>query len=139
VEQGNEEPKLVAELTRAEQRTLEEQRLKDPRSKNYLFQSIDKNILKTITNKATSKKYHGNARVQRAQLQRLIREFELLEMQGGECINDCISRVMIIVNDMRRVSKGMEHGHIQKSEAFDKLKRFNSCVENETEYQIMCL
>ncbi|RDX93196.1 hypothetical protein CR513_24574, partial [Mucuna pruriens] len=90
VEQGYEEPEKLESLTGAERRTLEERKLNDLRAKNYLFQSIDKNILKTITNKATSKalwdsmkqKYQGNARVQRAQLQRLRREFEVLEMQN---------------------------------------------------------
>jgi len=40
------------------------------------------------------------------------RGFKLHEMQGGECINDYISRVMIIVNDMRRVGEAMKDGHI---------------------------
>jgi len=48
---------------------LEEKKLKDLRANNYFFQSIDNNILKTITYKATSKehldlmnkKYQGNA------------------------------------------------------------------------------
>jgi len=120
VEQGYQEPKTLESLTRAERRTLEEQKLKDLRTKNYLFQSIDKNILKTITNKASSKdlwdsmktKYQGNARVQQAQLQRLCRDFEILEMQNGECVNDYISRVMIIANDMRAVGEIMDDGHI---------------------------
>nr|KYP60819.1 Retrovirus-related Pol polyprotein from transposon TNT 1-94 [Cajanus cajan] len=120
VEQGYEEPKILESLTGAERKTLETQKLNDLRAKNYLFQSIDKNILKTITNKATSKalwdsmkqKYQGNARVQRAQLQRLRREFEILEMQNGECVNDYISRVMIIANDMRGAGEAMEDGHI---------------------------
>jgi len=120
VEQGYQEPKTLESLTGAERRTLEEQKLKDLRAKNYLFQSIDKNILKTITNKASSKdlwdsmktKYQGNARVQRAQLQRLRRDFEILEMQNGECVNDYISRVMIIANDMRATGEIMDDGHI---------------------------
>ncbi|XP_027335113.1 uncharacterized protein LOC113849412 [Abrus precatorius] len=120
VEQGYEKPKTLESLTGVECRTLEGQKLKDLRAKNYLFQSIDKNILKMITNKATSKalwdlmkhKYQGNARVQQAQLQRLRREFELLEMQNGECVNDYISRVMILANDMRGAGKTMDDGHI---------------------------
>lgn len=74
MEKGYEEPKTLKSLTGAERRTLEEKNLKVLKAKNYLFQSIDKNILKTITNKDTSKalwdsmkqKYQGNARVQRA-------------------------------------------------------------------------
>jgi len=120
VEQGFEENKPTETLTSAERRSLEELTLKDLRAKNYLFQSIDKNILKTITNKATSKalwdsmkqKYQGNVRVQRAQLQRLRREFEVLEMQANECVNDYISRVMLIANNMRSADDTMEDGQI---------------------------
>ena len=42
-------------LSEVEARNLEELRLKDLKAKNYLFSSIDKNILKTITNKGTAK------------------------------------------------------------------------------------
>ncbi|KAF1868200.1 hypothetical protein Lal_00018719 [Lupinus albus] len=55
VEQGYEEPETLEPLTGAKYRTFEKQNLKDLRAKDYLFQSIDKNILKTITNKAPSK------------------------------------------------------------------------------------
>lgn len=90
-------------------RHLRTQRLKDLRTKNYLFQSVDKGILKTITQKSTFKafsdsmkrKFQGNIRVQRAQLLRLRRDFELLEMKPGEYVNDYFSRVMMMVSDMR--------------------------------------
>lgn len=55
VEQGFEETKPLESLIGAERRSLEEQKLENLREKNYLFQSIDKNILKMITHKATSK------------------------------------------------------------------------------------
>ncbi|KAI5399762.1 hypothetical protein KIW84_064915 [Lathyrus oleraceus] len=59
-------------------------KLKDLKDKNDLFQSLDKSILKTITQKETSKqlwnsmkmKCQGNVRVKRAQLNRLRRDFE---------------------------------------------------------------
>lgn len=71
----------------AQQNALEEATLKDLKVKNYLFQSIDKTTLKTITQKETAKqlwesmkiKHQGNARVKRAQLQRLRKTFETLE------------------------------------------------------------
>lgn len=83
-------------------------RLKDLKAKNYLFQSIDRTILKTITQKETSKqlwdsmkmKCQGNARVQRAQLNRLRRDFEVLVMKQGESVDDYCTRVMVIANDM---------------------------------------
>ncbi|XP_047176462.1 uncharacterized protein LOC124846889 [Vigna umbellata] len=57
-------------------------------------------------------KFQENARVQQAQLQRLRREFEILKMQNGESVNDYISRVMILANDMRGVGETMKDEHI---------------------------
>ena len=89
--------------------------MKDLKVNNYLFQSIDKSILKTITQKKTAKqlwdsmkvKYQGNARVQRAQLQILCRNFEVLEMKLGESVTDYFGRVMLVANDMRNLGENM--------------------------------
>lgn len=113
MEEGYEEPKKMEDLTAPQRRTLKEHKLKDLRAKYYLFQSIDKNILKTITHKSTSKplwdlmrmKCQGNIRVQQAQLQRLRRDFECLEMKPSEYVDDYFSRVMMAVNDTRGVGE----------------------------------
>ena len=42
-------------MTEAQTRTLEDQKLKDLKAKNYLFQAIDRVILETILHKETSK------------------------------------------------------------------------------------
>lgn len=92
IEPGFTEPCEGEQVTAAQRTNLEAMRLKDLKAKNYLFQSIDKQILKTMTHKETAKqvwdamkgKYQGNARVKRAQLQRLRREFETLEMRERE-------------------------------------------------------
>ena len=84
------------ELTEGQRKTIEDQKLKDLKAKNYLFQAIDRSILETILKRDTSKdiwdslkqKYHGIARVKRAQLQALRREFEILQMKTGESVND---------------------------------------------------
>lgn len=72
-------PREGEEQTYAQKKTLDDLMLKDLKAKNYLFQSLDKSILRTITKKGTSKqlwdsmkmKYQGNDRVRRAQLNRL--------------------------------------------------------------------
>ena len=109
VESGYSQPGEKEVLTADQKKTLEEMKLKDLKAKNYLFQSIDKSILKTITQKETSKqlwdsmkmKCQGNARVQRAQLNRHRRNFEVLAMKQGESIADYFGRVMVVANDMR--------------------------------------
>ena len=49
IEIGFVEPASGEILTNAQKKALEETKLKDLKVKNYLFQSIDKSILKTIT------------------------------------------------------------------------------------------
>ncbi|KAJ0509944.1 putative RNA-directed DNA polymerase [Helianthus annuus] len=115
IEIGFKEPREGEQLTPTQRTNLEAMRIKDLKARNYLYQSIDKQILKTMTQKESAKKiweamklkYQGNARVKRAQLQRLRRNFELLEMKDGETINDYFSRVMIVANDMRNFGEDM--------------------------------
>lgn len=109
MESGYSQPGEKEVLTAEQKKTLEEMKGKDLKTKNYLFQSIYKSILKTITQKETSiqlwdsmnMKCQGNACVQRAQLNRHRRNFEVLAMKQGESIADYFGRVMVIVNDMR--------------------------------------
>ncbi|KAJ1418517.1 gag-polypeptide of LTR copia-type [Sesbania bispinosa] len=104
-------PKHAAEavLTENEKKIVEEHKMKDLKVKNYLFQAIDRAVLETILKKETSKeiwdsliqKYHGTARVKRAQLQALRCEWEILQMKNGESINDYFARTLTIANKMR--------------------------------------
>jgi hypothetical protein len=55
VETGIVEPASEIVLTEAQRQTLEDQRLKDLKTKNYLFQVIDRAILETILKKDTAK------------------------------------------------------------------------------------
>ncbi|KAK9941415.1 hypothetical protein M0R45_018018 [Rubus argutus] len=109
VETGYEEPEAGAAVSDVQQRRLDEQRLKDLKVKNYLFQAIDRTILETILQKNTSKqiwdsmkkKYKGSAKVKRSQLQALRRDFEILQMKQGESVIDYFSKTMAIANKMR--------------------------------------
>lgn len=57
--------------TEAQRKLIEEQKLKDLKVKNYLFQSIERNIMETILDRGSSKsiwdsmkkKYQGTSRV----------------------------------------------------------------------------
>lgn len=96
-------------MTEAQQKKLDEQKLKDLKVKNYLFQAIDRSILETILQKSTSKemwdsmkkKYKGSVKVKRSQLQALHRDFKTLQMNQGESVNDYFSKTMAIANKMR--------------------------------------
>lgn len=71
VENGYTLPREGEVQTDAQKKTLDDLKLKDLKAKNYLFQSLDKSNLRTITKKDTSKqlwdsmkmKYQGNDRV----------------------------------------------------------------------------
>lgn len=123
-------------MTAAEKKSLEELKLKDLKAKNYLFQSVDKSILKTIIQKDTSKqlwdsmkrKYQGNRRVQRAQLQTLRRDFEILEMKMGESVNEYFSKVMLVANDMRNAGEDMPDVKIVEKILRTLTEKFNYIV-----------
>ena len=95
-------------MTEPQKADLEARRLKDLKAKNYLFEAIDRPILETILCKETfrdiwdsmKKKYQGSARVKRAQLQALRRDFETLAMKDGESISSYFARTMEIRNMM---------------------------------------
>ncbi|KAI5447810.1 hypothetical protein KIW84_015310 [Lathyrus oleraceus] len=55
VESGYSQPTNMDRMTKTQKQNLEEMKLKDLKAKNYLFQSLDKSILKTNTQKETSK------------------------------------------------------------------------------------
>ncbi|KAL5724118.1 hypothetical protein ACHQM5_007419 [Ranunculus cassubicifolius] len=112
IEDGISEPANEAAeraLTDAQRKALEDQRLKDKKAKNYLFQAIGRVILDTMLDKDTSKqiwesmkkKFQGTTKVKRAQLQALRKEFEMLHMKESETVSDYFSRTMVIANKMR--------------------------------------
>ena len=74
------------------------------------------------------RKYQGNIQVQRAQLQTLRREFEILEMKTGESVNDYFSRVMLVANNMRNVGEVMQDGKIVEKILRTLTERFNYIV-----------
>ena len=95
-------------LSEIQQKTYGDQKLKDLKTKNYLFQAIDWSILEIILKKDTTKdiwdslkkKYQGTTRVKRAQLQALHKEFEVLHMKVTESNDDYFGRTLTIANKM---------------------------------------
>ncbi|CAL2267395.1 unnamed protein product [Prunus armeniaca] len=89
--------------------SLRGSKLKDLKTKNYLFQAINRAILETILKKDTTndiwdsmkKKYQGTAKVKRAQLQALRKEFEMLNMKVGESVDEYFGRTLNVANKKR--------------------------------------
>ena len=104
------------DLSETQKKTYEDEKLKDLKAKNYLFQAIDRSILETILKKDAAKdiwdslkqKYQGTTCVKRAQLQALRKEFEVLHMKIAESVNDYFGRTLTIANKMRTHGERMD-------------------------------
>ncbi|XP_060200077.1 uncharacterized protein LOC132628295 [Lycium barbarum] len=126
IETGFSEPDRGVVMTEAQQKVLDEQRLKDLKAKNYLFQEIDRALLETILQKDTSKqiwdsmkrKYAGTTRVKRQQLQVLRKEFEVLHMKEGESVDEYFTTTLTVVNKMR-----IYGGKLDDVDAIEKILR----------------
>ncbi|XP_068504450.1 uncharacterized protein [Phaseolus vulgaris] len=96
-------------LADAQRKHIDDQKLKDLKAKNYLFQALDRSILETIIHKDIAKniwdslkqKYQGSSRVKCAHLQALRKEFEILHMKEGESVNEYFARTLTIANKMK--------------------------------------
>lgn len=88
---------------------LDNAKTSDHKVKHYLYQSIDRVTFEQILDRRTSKiiwdsmkkKFGGNDRVKRSLLQKLRRDFELLEMKDSEKVEEYFTRVLAITNQMR--------------------------------------
>ncbi|RDX93349.1 hypothetical protein CR513_24400, partial [Mucuna pruriens] len=97
--------------------SIDDQKLKNLKAKNYLFQALGGSVLETILNKDTTKdtwnslkqKYQGTSRVKRAQLQALRKEFEILHMKEGESVNDYFARTLTIANKIKANGENKEN------------------------------
>lgn len=120
----------------AQQKVIEEEKLKDLKVKNYLFQAIDRTIIETILNKETSKaiwdsmklKYQGSTKVRRAQLQALRREFEVLGMKEGEKVDEYFTRTLTIANKMQVHGESMKQNVIVEKILRSMTSKFNYVV-----------
>lgn len=120
----------------AQRSELTEMNMKDLKVKNYLFASINKTILKTITKEDSSKdiwdsmktKFQGNQRVQIAQLQRLRRNFEILEIKEEDTISEYVSKVMVVANDMRNLGEDMPDTKMVENILRNLIERFTYVV-----------
>ncbi|XP_014503095.1 uncharacterized protein LOC106763414 [Vigna radiata var. radiata] len=129
---------------------MKEQKLKDLKIKNYLYQAIDREILNIIMNDETSKdiwdlmkqKFQGSARVKHAQLQALRKDFELLQMKDGESVNSYFARTLKITKSMKACSENMQENVITAKILWLMTMKFNYVVcsiEKSTNMEAMTI
>ncbi|XP_062177031.1 uncharacterized protein LOC133881970 [Alnus glutinosa] len=99
-----------AEYTADEKKALKEQRKKDKKALFLLYQGLDEHTFEKVAEATTSKQaweiltsiFKGDERVRRVRLQTLRGEFEALHMKDGESVSDYFSRLLVIVNGLKR-------------------------------------
>lgn len=109
IENGYEEPAATVVLTAEQRQQLDDAKTNDHKVKHYLYQSIDRVTFEQILDRRTSKiiwesmkgKFGGNDRVKKSMLQKLRRDFELLEIKESECVDEYFKCVLAITNQMR--------------------------------------
>lgn len=109
IEIGFEEPASTVVLTTEQRAQLDNAKTNDHKVKHYLYQSIDRVTIEQIQDRRSSKiiwesmkkKFGGNERVRKSLLQKLRRDFEILEMNESEKVEEYFKRVLTITNKMR--------------------------------------
>lgn len=130
---------VVAErvqLTDTQRKVYEENKLKDLKAKNLLYQAIEREVLDTILDRSSSKaiwdsmkqKFQGSTRVKRAQLQSLRCDFEVLRMKEGESVNAYFARVLSIANKMKAHGEDMGESKITEKIIRSMVSKFNYVV-----------
>lgn len=109
IEIGFEESSSSTALTAEQTHQLEEAKKNDHKVKHYLYQSIDRVTFEQILDRRTSRiiwesmkrKFGGSDRVKKSLLQKLRRDFEVLEMRESETVKEYFTRVLAVTNQMR--------------------------------------
>ena len=109
IENGFEEQD-EASLSQGVKETLKESRKRDKKALFLIYQSVDEDTFEKISNATTAKEAwdklqtcnKGVEQVKKIRLQTLRGDFERLFMEESESISDYFSRVLVVVNQLKR-------------------------------------
>ena len=98
-----------------EETRLRENKRKDSKALFFIQQAVHETIFSKIATTTTTKEawtilqkvFQGSTKVMTVKLQSLRRDFETLQMKNGKSVHDFLSRVSVIVNQMRSFEEDM--------------------------------
>ncbi|XP_062173521.1 uncharacterized protein LOC133878979 [Alnus glutinosa] len=108
--------KEEAKYTADEKKALKEQRKKDKKALFLLYQGLDEPTFEKVAKATTSKQaweiqasiFKGDEHVRQVRLQTLQGKFEALHMKDGESVSDYFSRLLVIVNGLKRNNEKLD-------------------------------
>ncbi|XP_073105201.1 uncharacterized protein [Elaeis guineensis] len=139
VERGYEEAREGDTLTVQQREVLRDKRKKDKKALYFIYQVVDELTFEKIAVATTSKKvweilqnaYKRIEKVKKIRLQTLRGEFEALQIKESESISDFFTRVLTIVNQLRRNGETLDDKWVVK-----KILRF---LDHKFDYVVVAI
>ena len=136
VEKGVEEPNNEEALSQVQKEALEKERKKDQCALTIIHQGLDDDMFEKIANEPTSKRawetlrnsVMGVDKVKKVRLQTLRAEFESLLMKESETITDYTTKVLAVVNQMKRLGETIQDVHVVEKILRSLNPKFNHVV-----------
>ncbi|XP_077232689.1 uncharacterized protein LOC143870069 [Tasmannia lanceolata] len=120
VENGYTEPENESVLTNAQTEALKTLRKKDKAALYLIYRALDEGTFEKVAAATTSNEawdmlnnaFKGAEKVKKICLQTLRGDFESLRMKESEAISDYFTRVLAVVNQLRRDGEKIEDGRV---------------------------
>ena len=136
VDKGYTEPENETSLSQAQKDALQNTRKKDQRALTLIHQAIDDGNFEKISGAATAKQawqilentFKGVDQVKKVRLQRLRGEYETLHMNESELVSDYITRLLTVVNEMKRYGETINDNQVVEKILRSLDEKFNFIV-----------
>ncbi|GMJ05590.1 hypothetical protein HRI_004228200 [Hibiscus trionum] len=125
-----------AALTNEEKKALRDALKRDQRALYYIFQAVDESNFEKIAEATTAKQawetlqksLQGVEKAKKVRLQSLRTEFEMLKMKTTENIDDYVSRVKAVANEMKRNGEALGEVRVMEKILRSLIRKFGYVV-----------